>query len=191
MGYKPVEVPKGNFQSEIDWANWNPETPNYPELINEYNAIEESTKKAGTWMKNPDGSAFQGTPEQFIQQRSSWFKKAFGDSKLVHPDGSPWILEHGSPKKFDTFDESKFQLGDSGYSGSGIYTVPPKGSAASYTISGRRFHKGDIEPTLYKLYGLGKNPITSEELIKMGVNSPAGKEMDLFNFHRKIGRAHV
>jgi len=46
-------------------------------LIDEYNAIEESTKKAGTWMKNPDGSAFQGTPEQFVQQQSSWFKKAF------------------------------------------------------------------------------------------------------------------
>ena len=65
------------FKSEIDWAKWNPETPKYPELINEYNAIEESTKKAGTWMKNPDGSVFQGTPEQFIQQQSSYFKKAF------------------------------------------------------------------------------------------------------------------
>ena len=65
------------FKSEIDWSKWNPETPNYPELINEYNAIEETTKKAGTWMKNPDGSAFEGTPEQFIQQQSSYFKKAY------------------------------------------------------------------------------------------------------------------
>ena len=45
--------------------------------MQEYNAIEESTKKIGTWMKNPDGSTFQGTPEQFIQQQSSHFKKAF------------------------------------------------------------------------------------------------------------------
>jgi hypothetical protein len=66
-----------NFQSEIDWSKWNPETPNYPELINEYNAIEETTKKAGTWMKNSDGSEFQGTPEQFVQQQSSHFKKAY------------------------------------------------------------------------------------------------------------------
>ncbi|MFO0089821.1 MAG: hypothetical protein ACK518_03380, partial [bacterium] len=58
-----VENVGNKFKSEIDWGAWNPETPNYPELINEYNAIEESTKKAGTWMKNPDGSAFQGTPE--------------------------------------------------------------------------------------------------------------------------------
>lgn len=33
-----------NFKSEINWAKWNPDTPKYPELINEYNAIEESTK---------------------------------------------------------------------------------------------------------------------------------------------------
>ena len=78
-GYKEVPKPKSTFKSEVDWGKWNPETPNYPELINEYNAIEESTKKAGTWMKNPDGSPFQGTPEQFIQQQSSYFKKAFPD----------------------------------------------------------------------------------------------------------------
>lgn len=80
-GYKEVSKPSftPKFKSEIDWAKWNSKTPNYPELISEYNAIEESTKKAGTWMKNPDGSPFQGTPEQFIHQQSSWFKKAFPD----------------------------------------------------------------------------------------------------------------
>jgi hypothetical protein len=72
-----VENVGNTFKSEIDWGKWNPETPNYSELINEYNAIEESTKKTGTWMKNADGSPFQGTPEQFIQQQSSHFKKAF------------------------------------------------------------------------------------------------------------------
>lgn len=112
-----------NFKSEIDWSKWNPDTPKYPELINEYNAIEESTKKAGTWMTQPrdysifstvdeinlnglkdklekgllsaseeevakrmiprleaqkvKSTTFQGSPEQFIQQQSSWFKKAF------------------------------------------------------------------------------------------------------------------
>jgi len=111
------------FKSEIDWGAWNPETPNYPELINEYNAIEESTKNAGTWMTQPrdysifsetdemmleglkdklekgiltpsqvevvqksitrlenqkiQSTIFQETPEQFIQQQSSHFKKAF------------------------------------------------------------------------------------------------------------------
>jgi hypothetical protein len=182
-GFKgtPKQLPSsGNkFTSKIDWGKWNPETPKYPELINEYNAIEESTKKAGTWMKNPDGSTFQGTPEQFIQQQSSWFKKAFGDSKLVNPDGSPMFVYHGSAKKFDTFDPSKFQLGDAGYSGLGIYTVPEKTTANSYALSSKKLHSGDIEPTVYQLYGQANNPISSEQLIKEGQNR------DLFNFHRK------
>jgi hypothetical protein len=118
-----VENVGNKFKSEIDWGAWNPETPNYPELINEYNAIEESTKNAGTWMTQPrdysifsetdemmleglkdklekgiltpsqvevvqrsiprlenqkiQSTIFQGTPEQFIQQQSSHFKKAF------------------------------------------------------------------------------------------------------------------
>jgi hypothetical protein len=73
---KSSDVSK-SFKSEIDWGKWNPDTPKYPELIKEYNKIEEATKKAGTWMQNPDGSVFKGTPEQFIQQQSSYFKKAY------------------------------------------------------------------------------------------------------------------
>jgi hypothetical protein len=69
-------LPK-SFKSEIDWAKWNKEIPANKALMQEYNAIEQTSKANGTWMKNPDGSAFQGTPEQFIQQNSSNFKKAF------------------------------------------------------------------------------------------------------------------
>ena len=79
-GYKEIPRPKGEvkpFQSEINWAAWNPNTPKYPELINEYNAIEAATKRAGTWMKNPDGTPFQGPPELFIQTQSRYFKNAF------------------------------------------------------------------------------------------------------------------
>ena len=65
------------FESSIDWAKWNKAIPENKALIKEYNAIEEATKKNGTWMKNPDGSAFNGTPEQFVQQNSENFKKAF------------------------------------------------------------------------------------------------------------------
>lgn len=45
--------------------------------MQEYHAIEQTAKQNGTWMKNPDGSAFKGTPEQFVQQNSNNFKKAF------------------------------------------------------------------------------------------------------------------
>lgn len=128
-GYKPVEVPKQSFKSEIDWGKWNPETPKYPELINEYNAIEQSTKKAGTWMKNPDGSVFQGTPEQFIQQQSSYFKKAF-PSPLRDEAGNVQFTYHGSPNTFDVFDENMVLTGRT--RGHGIYTSPSKEKAASY-----------------------------------------------------------
>ena len=70
-------ITKTTPTSEIDWAKWNSEIPNNSELLNEYNTIEQSSKKAGTWMKNPDGTKFQGTPEQFVQQNSQNFKKAF------------------------------------------------------------------------------------------------------------------
>lgn len=167
------------FQSEINWANWNKEIPTNKSLMQEYEAIEQSSKAKGTWMKNPDGSVFNGTPEQFVQQNSENFKKAFGSSKLVNPDGSPTIQYHGSAKKFDTFDESKFQLGDSGYSGRGIYTTPDKHKASSYSLSSKSIHKdGNNESTIYELYGQGNNPISAEELIKQN------KGYDLFNFHR-------
>lgn len=177
--YRQIEVPKNNFQSEIDWAKWNKEIPKNKALMQEYNAIEQQAKADGTWMKNPDGSEFRGTPEQFVQQNSNNFKKAFGNSKLVNPDGSPTIQYHGSAKKFDVFDESKFQLGDAGYSGQGIYTTPSKTTANSYATSSAKFHSGEIKPTIYELYGQANNPISSSQLIK------EGKGRDLFNFHRK------
>jgi len=178
-GYKEVPKPQQTFKSEINWGKWNKEIPENTQLMKEYNAIEQTTKANGTWMKNPDGSTFKGTPEQFVQQNSENFKKAFGNSKLVNPDGSPTIQYHGSAKKFDTFDESKFQLGDSGYSGVGIYTTPSKSTAQSYAISSSKFHSGKIEPTVYELYGQANNPISSSQLIK------ENKGRDLFNFHRK------
>jgi len=77
-GATPRSAPKVKpFQSEIFWGAWNKDIPKYPELIQEYNAIEEATKKAGTWMKNADGTPFQGPPELFIQTQSRNFKKAF------------------------------------------------------------------------------------------------------------------
>ena len=65
------------FKSEIDWAKWNKEIPENKALMDEYLAIEQKAKADGTWMKNPDGSKFKGTPEQFVQQNSQNFKKAF------------------------------------------------------------------------------------------------------------------
>ena len=78
-GYKEIKVPQKQFKSEIDWGKWNKEIPENKELMQEYKTIEQSSKADGSWMKNPDGSTFSGTPEQFVQQNSSNFKKAFPD----------------------------------------------------------------------------------------------------------------
>jgi hypothetical protein len=129
-GYKEIDTPKSNFKSEIDWGKWNPDTPKYPELIDEYNAIEKSTKQSGTWMKNPDGSSFQGTPEQFVQQQSSYFKKAFPNI-LKNEDGNVQITYHGSPSKFDYFDGTIVNHGRT--RGHGIYTTPSFKKASGYT----------------------------------------------------------
>jgi hypothetical protein len=87
-----------NFKSEINWSKWNKEIPDNPQLMQEYNAIEQTSKANGSWMKNPDGSAFQGTPEQFVQQNSENFKKAFGKSKIKDETGAPIKMYHSSPK---------------------------------------------------------------------------------------------
>lgn len=75
-------------KSEIDWSKWNSDIPNNKTLMSEYNTIEKKFKADGTWMKNPDGSAFQGTPEQFVQQNSKNFKKAFPNGYLSAYRGS-------------------------------------------------------------------------------------------------------
>lgn len=67
------------FKSSIDWSKWNPEIPNRPELMEEYLEIERRTKSDGTWMKNADGTDFEGDPELFVQMQSKAFKKAFPD----------------------------------------------------------------------------------------------------------------
>jgi hypothetical protein len=78
-GYQEIKTPKTtqNFKSEIDWGKWNKEILDNPQLMKEYEAIEQTSKANGTWMKNADGSKFEGTPEQFIQMNSENFKKAY------------------------------------------------------------------------------------------------------------------
>lgn len=88
-----------NSKSEINWGKWNKEIPNNPQLMEEYNEIEQVSKANGTWMKNPDGSKFTGTPEQFVQANSSNFKKAFpnGYSKVWRGANNDSMIDrHGS-----------------------------------------------------------------------------------------------
>ena len=191
---------KNKFKSDINWGAWNKSIPKNKKLIKEYNLIEKTAKENGTWMRNADGSPFKGSPEQFVQQNSKNFKKAFGNSKLVNPDGSPMVVYHGSGKKFDTFNPRRVGEGDAGYSGVGIYTTPSKTTASSYSLSASA-KPGDVaESTIYSFYGNTTNPITSSKLIDNvgGDIYPIGTDydkllkqrrnkdlpLDLFNFNR-------
>jgi hypothetical protein len=80
---KLVNSSSKNFKSEINWAKWNKEIPKNKPLLQEYNAIEQQAKADGTWMKNSDGTPFDGTPEEFVQQNSSNFKKAYPDGAFT------------------------------------------------------------------------------------------------------------
>jgi hypothetical protein len=95
------------FAPEIttaDWANWNKATPNYSKLMQEYADIEESTKGMGTWMKNPDGTPYLGSPLQFIQEQSENFKNAFPEGyykvyRGVQPENSFQDFSYSNKKE--------------------------------------------------------------------------------------------
>ena len=159
-------------KSEIDWGKWNKEIPENPQLMNEYNAIEQTTKANGSWMKNPDGSAFQGTPEQFVQQNSNNFKKAF-PNPVLDDAGNVQYNYHGSPNKFNEFDKTKFY---SGNYGKGIYTSPDKegilNSYANDTKSRvnriREMTGGEgNDANLYELYINSKNPKIFDDVLEL------------------------
>ncbi len=179
-GYKEIEIPKSNFKSEINWGKWNKEIPENKALMQEYNALEQQAKADGTWMKNPDGSAFNGTPEQFVQQNSENFQKAFGNSKLINPDGSSTISYHGTknPLKEDKFNLDYFgKTTDDGWLGKGIYITPKKYIARNY--SKNQGHVTD-KSRIYELYADVKNPISTGDVNRTNLEKFFGREDDVF-----------
>ena len=97
------------FKSEINWSKWNKEIPDNTQLMKEYDTIEQTSKANNTWMKNPDGSAFQGTPEQFVQQSSNNFKKAFpeGYDKTYRGDRVHYNIMNDDLYNLKTFTGNK------------------------------------------------------------------------------------
>jgi hypothetical protein len=90
--------------TQADWANWNKATPYRSKLMQEYADIEESTKGMGTWMKNPDGTPYLGSPLQFIQEQSENFKNAFPEGyykvyRGVQPENSFQDFSYSKDKK--------------------------------------------------------------------------------------------
>lgn len=117
-------------------------------------------------MKNPDGTDFPGLPEQFVQQNSSNFKKAFGNTKVL-VNGRPQILTHNSPDVFDTFSLDKVSNGR--LSGDGVYTFEENAmrhgmpehikKVMRYPSKVEQPKYGPIE---YNLYGNSTDPIVGK-----------------------------
>ena len=137
------------FKSEINWTKWNKEISTNKSLLNEYHSIEETTKANSTWMKNPNGSTFTGTPEQFVQQQSSNFKSNLPNA-IKDEQGNVQISYHGSPNKLegDFFDPSKDIRGDATW-GRGIYSTPKKSVAEHYA---GRFNSESTRGNVHELY---------------------------------------
>jgi hypothetical protein len=197
--FTPTQLPgsANKFKSEIDWGKWNSEIPSNKALMDEYHAIEQTTKADGSWMKNPDGSPFKGTPEQFVQQNSENFKKAFGNSKLVNSDGSFAFQYHGGKVGYEQFltPQDKGYIKRDTYTGDqGIYFTPSKSRAESYS---RNTPKNERE--IYQTYinmekpysgrvkgTYGNDQITNEQLNELLKNNYDGiLDKNIFPYHRQ------
>lgn len=81
------------------------------EIEAERQSIIETAKANGTYLKAPNGKDTNLTPEQWVNVRTSRFKKWFGDwendprnaSKIVDENGEPMVMIHGSQNTFTIF----------------------------------------------------------------------------------------
>lgn len=84
------------FKSELDWSpeswlskridkKWTKKDEDaLASHLQEYLDIEKKAKQNGTWLKNKDGSTFDGDPRSWVQMQSDSFKKSYNDEILTH-----------------------------------------------------------------------------------------------------------
>lgn len=84
------------FKSELDWSpeswlskrvdkKWTKQDEDaLISHLQEYLDIEKKAKQNGTWLKNKDGSIFDGDPRSWVQMQSDSFKKNYNDEILTH-----------------------------------------------------------------------------------------------------------
>lgn len=84
------------FKSELDWSpeswlskridkKWTKKDEDaLSSHLQEYLDIEKKAKQNGTWLKNKDGSTFDGDPRSWVQMQSDSFKKSYNDEILTH-----------------------------------------------------------------------------------------------------------
>ena len=88
--------PFRTFKSELDWSpkswfqkradkKWTKKDEDaLISHLHEYLDIEKKAKQNGTWLKNKDGSTFDGDPRSWVQMQSDSFKKNYNDEILTH-----------------------------------------------------------------------------------------------------------
>ena len=88
--------PFRTFKSELDWSpqswfskradkKWTKQDEDaLVSHLQEYLDIEKKSKQNGTWLKNKDGSTFDGDPRSWVQMQSDSFKKSYNDEILTH-----------------------------------------------------------------------------------------------------------
>lgn len=88
--------PFRTFKSELDWSpkswfqkradkKWTKQDEDaLISHLQEYLDIEKKAKQNGTWLKNKDGSTFDGDPRSWVQMQSDQFKKNYNDEILTH-----------------------------------------------------------------------------------------------------------
>ena len=88
--------PFRTFKSELDWSpkswfqkradkKWTKQDEDaLISHLQEYLDIEKKSKQNGTWLKNKDGSTFDGDPRSWVQMQSDSFKKNYNDEILTH-----------------------------------------------------------------------------------------------------------
>ena len=97
---KGVDIAEDNqfrtFKSELDWSpkswfqkradkKWTKQDEDaLISHLQEYLNIEKKAKQNGTWLKNKDGSTFDGDPRSWVQMQSDSFKKNYNDEILTH-----------------------------------------------------------------------------------------------------------
>jgi hypothetical protein len=170
-----VENVGNKFKSEIDWRNWvkyKEDFDNNPQIIQELVDIERTSKANRTWMKNPDGSAFQGTPEQFVIQQSSNFKKAF-PNPILDKNNNIQINYHGSPSELKDNQFIEYHNPNNEI-GTGISTTIHKNYAKGFSEMRNPMYGQPKKPTVYELYQNSYNPqpypehlIGTDEYVKM------------------------
>ena len=165
--------------------------------MQEYNTIEEVAKKKGTWMKNADGTSFEGPEELFIQMQSNAFKKAYPEGVTTTYRGFPadegpkqWgegrIINPANPQYKSVFTGDFFTArgyadNEAGELVNNVFKLGYRNTDNSLKIPayGRSYHEitnpWESKENLIKQYNLFDkklNETIKQSLIKKNLNNP-------------------